>query len=253
VAKLSVVIPHWPFDEEVNAALRRCVASLVGDYEKIVVVNEGTGFGRNVNIGLRLASGDFLAVVNNDAYVLEGDPYDLCIPGTVTSPLVIGEIPGMAPPIEPGGFHGCFWVAPRHVLDRVGLFDDRFEGAFWEDDDFLMRLREAGIPTRQVSSVRVGHRGGLTLTKIPSQAAAWYQGNEERFQEKWDWLPPPLMQFRRRREDDTWHFCNNCSRWPTEDYEEQEITPPTGECSECRLKWDSGTCEYVGGYAPPEV
>jgi hypothetical protein len=246
--RLSVVIPHWPFDEEVDAALRRCAGSLPDDCEKIVVVNEGTGFGRNVNIGLRLAAGDFVAVVNNDAYMTEGDAYDLCMPGTVTSPLVIGDVPGIAPPLEPGGFHGCFWVAPREVLDLVGLLDDRFEGAFWEDDDFLLRLRGAGIPTRQVASVRVKHRGGLTMLKIPERAREWYTGNEKRFEEKWGFLPPPLMTLRRRWDDSSWHFCDNCSKWPSEDYEEQEAIPLSGECSECRSKWDSGTCTYAGGY-----
>src|SRR5687767_2843634 len=117
--RLSAVVPHWPLDEEVDAALERCLASLP-DCEKIVVVNDGTGFGRNVNIGVRVATGDFVAVVNNDCFVIEGDVYELCVPGAVTSPLVIGDIPGIAPPIEPRGFHGCFWVAPREVLEHVG-------------------------------------------------------------------------------------------------------------------------------------
>jgi hypothetical protein len=252
VAKLSIVIPHWPFDDEVDAALQRCVVSIPADCEKIVVVNHGSGFGWNVNIGLRLAAGDFVAVVNNDACVLEGDVHDLCIPATVTSPLVIGERPGIAPPLEPGGFHGCFWVAPRDVLERVGLLDDRFEGAFWEDDDFLLRLREARVPTQQVPSVRVKHRGGLTMLKIPDRAKEWYRDNERRFQEKWGWLPPPLMTFRRPRGGETWHFCHNCSNWPVDEYEEQEAVPPSGECTECRSKWDSGACKYTGGYAAPE-
>ncbi len=70
------------------------------------MVNEGTGFAMNVNIGLTLASGDYVAVVTNDTRVEQGDVYDLCVPGTVTSPLVL-EKPG----IDPGGFHGAFWVA----------------------------------------------------------------------------------------------------------------------------------------------
>src|SRR4051812_3859654 len=111
--RLSVVVPHWPLDDEVDQALRVSLASLPADCEKIVVVNQGTGFAVNANIGLRLASGDYVAVVSNDSRVVEGDVYDLCVPGTVTSPLVL-EKPG----IEPGGFHGAFWIVPREVLDR---------------------------------------------------------------------------------------------------------------------------------------
>src|SRR5207249_8231962 len=39
---LTIVIPHWPLDEEVEEALRQCVASLPSDCEKIVVVHSGT-------------------------------------------------------------------------------------------------------------------------------------------------------------------------------------------------------------------
>jgi hypothetical protein len=44
---LSVVIPHWPFDDEIDEALRRCVTSLPSDCEKVVVVNDGTGIDRS--------------------------------------------------------------------------------------------------------------------------------------------------------------------------------------------------------------
>jgi len=185
--RLSVVVPHWPVDEEVNAALEVCLASLPCDCEKIVVVNDGTGFAVNVNTGLRLASGEYIAVVTNDSRVVEGDVYDLCVAGTVTSPFVL-EKPG----IDPGGFHGAFWVAPRRVFDTVGLLDERFEGAFFEDDDYLERLRRAGIPTKQIASVRVwSRRIGLTMSKLPDKGQGWLAKNERRFEEKWGWVPPP--------------------------------------------------------------
>ena len=179
--RLSFVVPHWPLDEEVNQARQACLSSLPDDCEKIVVVNDGSGFAVNVNIGLRLASGDYVAVVTNDTRVEQGDVYDLCVPGTVTSPLVL-EKPG----IDPGGFHGAFWVAPREVLDSVGLLDERFEGAFYEDDDYLERLRRAGVPTQQVSSVRAwSRRIGLTMSKLSDKGQGWLAKNERRFEQKW--------------------------------------------------------------------
>jgi len=184
--RLTAVVPHWPLDEEIDDALRACVSSLPLDCEKIVVVNQGTGFAVNVNIGLRLATGDYMAVVTNDSCVVEGDVYALCVPGTVTSPLVL-EKPG----VERGGFHGAFWVAPREVLDRVGLLDERFDGAFFEDDDYLARLKQAGIPTKQVPSVHVwSRRIGLTMSKLPDKGQGWLAANKHRFEEKWGWIPP---------------------------------------------------------------
>lgn len=167
---LSIVIPHWPLDEDTGQALRRCVASFPPQCERVLVVNDGTGYGRNVNIGLRLATGEYIAVVNNDCRLEGGDVYDLCVAGTVTNPLVIGERQGLGESIEPGGFHGSFWVVPRTVLDRVGLLDERFERAYWEDDDFLARLRQADVPTHQIASVRVRHIGGLSTVQIPDSS-----------------------------------------------------------------------------------
>ncbi len=186
--RLSVVIPHWPLDDEIDAALQRCLDSLPHDCEKVIVVNEGTGFARNVNVGLRVASGAFVAVVGNDTFVVEGDVYELCVPGTVTSPLVEEK-----PSIDPGGFNGAFWVVPRTVLDEIGLLDERFEGAYFEDDDYLERLRLAGVPVREVSSVRAwSRRVGLTASKLPAGTVkGWLAENERRFYEKWGWTPPP--------------------------------------------------------------
>jgi len=254
VSTLSVVIPHWPLDEDTNEALRRCVLSFPLECERIVVVNDGTGYGRNVNIGLRLATGDYIAVVNNDSRVEHGDVYDLCLDETVTSPLIIGERQGLGESIEPGGFHGSFWVVPRPVLDRVGLLDERFERAYWEDDDFLARLRQAGVPTRQVVSVRVRHTGGLSTVKVPEHRT-WLELNAHRFEEKWGWLPPPIPRYRRAKGDAAWHFCQNCSAWPVVGFEESPPAndyglgrlprPPGGtECEECRSLRDRSECAF---------
>ena len=241
---LSLVIPHWPLDEEVDQALRRCVASFPPECERIVVVNEGTGYGRNVNIGLRTASGEYIAVVNNDCRLVEGDVYDLCVPETVTSPLIIGERQGFGQSIEPGGFHGCFWVVPRVVLDRVGLLDERFEHAYWEDDDFVVRLGEADVPTRQVSSVRIRHVGGLTTVKIPDHRQ-WLEVNERRFEDKWGWVPPPVARYRRARGTSSWHFCQNCAQSPANGYEDAPGVPAGGvECDECKSLRECGECAF---------
>lgn len=50
--------------------------------------------------------------------------------------------------------------------------------------------------------------------------------------------------YRRRKGNDTWHFCSNCSNWPTLSYDEQSTKPTTGEfCNECQAKRNAGTCK----------
>lgn len=49
--------------------------------------------------------------------------------------------------------------------------------------------------------------------------------------------------YRRRKDKDTWHFCTNCSQWPTWNYVEQATKPTTGElCNECKGKRERGQC-----------
>ena len=54
-----------------------------------------------------------------------------------------------------------------------------------------------------------------------------------------------MPKYRKRRGNDTWHWCTNCSNWPTSDYEEV-ITPgrpATGELdNECLSKEKAGNC-----------
>lgn len=48
--------------------------------------------------------------------------------------------------------------------------------------------------------------------------------------------------YRRKNGSDTWHFCTNCSGWPTSDYD-SKTTRPSGEfCNECLAKEKNGNC-----------
>ena len=52
-----------------------------------------------------------------------------------------------------------------------------------------------------------------------------------------------IMEYRRKRGSDTWHWCRNCSNWPTSDYESRYTKPTTGELdNECRSKEAAGAC-----------
>ena len=45
------------------------------------------------------------------------------------------------------------------------------------------------------------------------------------------------MHFRRRETSETWHWCENCSEWPTIDWIELQRDPTSGTlCEECEEK-----------------
>jgi len=52
-----------------------------------------------------------------------------------------------------------------------------------------------------------------------------------------------MIEYRKKRGSDTWHWCRNCSRWPTSDYDVRYTEPTSGElCNECKAKEREGVC-----------
>lgn len=52
-----------------------------------------------------------------------------------------------------------------------------------------------------------------------------------------------MPEYRRKRGSDVWHWCKNCSKWPTSDYESTYTKPTSGELdNECKSKDSAGTC-----------
>lgn len=53
-----------------------------------------------------------------------------------------------------------------------------------------------------------------------------------------------MAEYRRKKGSDTWHWCKNCSNWPTSDYEVRYTKPTTGELdNECKAKERDGNCK----------
>jgi hypothetical protein len=47
---------------------------------------------------------------------------------------------------------------------------------------------------------------------------------------------------RKRNGKDTWHFCTNCSQWPTSDYTTGDENNGGEKCNECKAKKSAGDC-----------
>lgn len=52
-----------------------------------------------------------------------------------------------------------------------------------------------------------------------------------------------MAKYRKKTGSDTWHFCTNCTNWPTSDYTEREVKPTSGElCDQCKGKEKAVNC-----------
>lgn len=181
---LSVVIPHVPMSPEHDAMLKRCISSLRGHDELIVIANDRIGFAPAVNVGLRTATGDYIAICNNDIELVEGDLKDLCKPEVVCSPVLNGD---------KQIFWGCLFVVPRAVYEAVGDLDERFIKGYFEDDDYIIRVKRAGFDLACVESVQITSKGGQTMQHIGGMHEA-FAANRQRFVEKWGALPEEMPE-----------------------------------------------------------
>jgi len=63
---------------------------------------------------------------------------------------------------EDDGFHcggaPCNLLIPKYILKNVGLFDERFKKAGWEDSDIILRILKAGYRIWYTSEAIVIHR-----------------------------------------------------------------------------------------------
>lgn len=175
---ISLLIPHVPYSKEADEMLDTCVNSLSGYDELILVVNDGIGYGASFNRGLKYSKGDFIVCVSNDTRLVRGSIKDLCVDGVVTTPLVNGSQMQF----------GCFFCMPRSIYEKIGGFDERFRGAYYEDNDLLTRWQGAGIELRQIKEVEVLHTGGVTVKAIMNEGEL-VERNRQIYLDKWGRLP----------------------------------------------------------------
>lgn len=96
-------------------------------------------------------------------------------------------------------------------------------------------------------------RGSLSL-RLPGSLVKFLMNLAEFFQTAWYRVlfGKPARRttvavgrtYRKGKAQITWHFCLNCSTWPTSNYEERR--KPKGElCNECQHKFKSGRCRIL--------
>jgi GT2 family glycosyltransferase len=222
VSRVAVVIPTWNGRELLEAALSSLAEQRYSDFDVIVVDNgsaDGTaahlrsawpdvevvalpdnrGFAGAVNAGVARASGEYVALLNNDMELdpgwlaelvaaLDADPGA----GSAASKLRMLREPGV---LDGAGdlvtWYGATWrrghgerdhgqydepgvvASPcagaalyrRAALDAVGGFDERFF-AYLEDTDWGLRAQLAGWPCLWVPAAVAYHLGGATSRRM---------------------------------------------------------------------------------------
>jgi len=181
---------------------------------RCVLNTENRGFAGGNNDGIRAATGDFIVLLNSDTIVTEGwldgllDPLEtdpsVGLAGPVSNAVGNEQEIGCAG-LSPGEImkKGRLWTAMsegdrfdterlgffcvatrRDVVDRVGPLDEGFGTGFFEDDDYCIRVREAGYRLICVEDVFVYHQGSGSFGKLRKETKELLKRNRKRLEGK---------------------------------------------------------------------
>jgi len=210
--KYSVIMPSFIRESSHIPVVEATIASVrekSKDYE-FIIVDDGSLIGSSVlrssadtyirhtppnrgiapswNDGLRVARGDFKAVINDD----------ILVPREWLEKLSQGLTVGVSAP-KNGYREGehtykwypgyCFMVT-QQTLDQVGYFDEQFVPFNFEDLDYWTRVLKEGLPMIR-ADFEIWHKEGDVLHKLDYDGVS--KKNHELFIKKHNFDPQPVF------------------------------------------------------------
>jgi GT2 family glycosyltransferase len=172
------------------------------------------GFAGGNNLGIRAAHGTYLVLLNSDTRVTEGWLDKLLAPLRKDATIgLIGPVSnevgneqriftkGISPEeITAEGKRWCdasigdmfltnrlgfFCVAlPREVFAKVGPLDESFGLGFYEDDDYCIRVQQAGYRLVCREDVFIYHKGSATFPRMSEETHTLMKRNKRHLEKK---------------------------------------------------------------------
>lgn len=223
----------WPnyeilvVDNNSNERTRQILKAYAAGNERIQLqlLDRNAGFAAGNNIAARKATGEYLVFLNPDIIVPPGwlermirhcrrDPligavaamtnfsgnetklnisYENVVDMQKFAVSLAKEKAGQATDIAVAALY-CVLV-PERVWRQVGELDEGFEVGMFEDDDFSLRIRNAGYRVVAAEDAFIHHFGNGSFGKIPSeQSLRIFEQNKKRYEAKWktSWSPHKL-------------------------------------------------------------
>ena len=216
---LEVIVVDNASSDDTPAYLEALVQS--NPDVRVVLNRENLGFAAGNNVGLSIATGDYLIILNNDTVVTQGwvmtllrhlqnDP-GIGIVGPVTNNIGnearieaqyknIEEMPGEAfrytllnmgkrHPLRTAAFFCVMF--PRSVYELCGPICEDYGRGFFEDDDYCRRVESIGKRVVCAEDVFVHHHLSASFDKLKnSEKQKLFQKNKEIYEKKWGaWTP----------------------------------------------------------------
>lgn len=186
--KISLTIPFYNCDPEKEEVLKKCLDSMEGMYDELVIIDQeprnGIGFVPAVNKCYEEATGDFIIMCCDDVILNEGNLRMLCDKEAVTSAHVLGM------PYQ--DFWGTLWCTPRWIYEKTGPIDEEYaKGLYYDDNEYYEMINKVCKPYTNIRVVVDHPHGGRTLEKEPSRVERM-ERNKQYFLNKWG-FPPHIL------------------------------------------------------------
>jgi len=188
-------------DEEgtkADALVPQCLSALVPFKITIIENKSNFGFGRAHNLALKKCQTPYFAILNDDIEFYEpwaGQMLQLL----KTNPGIaqVGPRIGVCNALtaqgqglwedtdEPEYCEGSCFIMPTKLARQFGLFDERYEFAYFEDTDLSLRLRKEGYLLRNVN-IKWKHHRAVTSQKVEMDLKGYHINNEYKFKKRWN-------------------------------------------------------------------
>ncbi len=190
--------------------------SRISDRIKVILNDKNFGFAKANNQGLKIATGEFLVLLNNDTVVPRGwlDPLlkhlenpDIGLVGPVTNSVgneakididyqSLDEMEFFADRHTNAHAGKAFDIAVlamfcvvmrRNVFEDIGFLDEKFGIGMFEDDDYSNRIREKGLRVVCAEDAFVHHFGQAAFKKLieTGEYQKIWANNQAYYEEKW--------------------------------------------------------------------
>lgn len=189
---------------------------------KLVLNKTNRGFSGGNNDGIRVSSGDYLVLLNNDTIVTVGWLERLL------SPLIEDKAIGMAGPVsnavgneqliytegktpEEIVKEGLIWCSMsngdrfesdmlsffciairRDVIETIGLLDEDYGLGYFEDDDYCVRVKRAGYKMICAEDAFIYHGGAKSFNRMRKTTHALLKRNRKLLEAKFNVKYSPI-------------------------------------------------------------
>lgn len=192
---------------------------------RLILNSENVGFPAGCNQGIKVAQGNSILLLNNDTIVTPHwldnlkkclfSSSDIGAVGAVTNScsnfqsipcdyLSIKDMIRFSRHVNTSNpeqwenrarLVGYCMLIKVEVISKIGLLDERFSPGNYEDNDYSLRIRNAGYRLVLCRDAFIHHFGSVSFGEKAAQFDRVLKTNKEKFKEKWGLYPHQLAEY----------------------------------------------------------